>query len=136
MFGKTLVHEFPMSYSHTEWYLPFSRGEIVYRPKVRLSKSNLTNKLTVLLSIFTAFLASFSMSLWYFIFAVAMCSVGDNTLHEFHISYDIMNGKCLLFFQKRDGPCLGRSVAYHTLAIIIVDFTLLAGHHWRRTRSL
>ena len=23
MFGKTLVHEFPISYSHTEWYLPF-----------------------------------------------------------------------------------------------------------------
>ena len=34
--GK-LLHEFPMSYSHTEWYLPFSRGEIVYRPKLRLS---------------------------------------------------------------------------------------------------
>ena len=41
--GKTLVHEFPMSYSYTEWYLPFSRGEIVYRPKLCLSKSNLTN---------------------------------------------------------------------------------------------
>ena len=40
---KTLVHVFPMSYSHTEWYLPFSRGEIVNRPKLRLSKSNLTN---------------------------------------------------------------------------------------------
>ena len=24
VFEKTLVHEFPMSYSHTEWYLPFS----------------------------------------------------------------------------------------------------------------
>ena len=23
VFGKTLVHEFIMSYSHTEWYLPF-----------------------------------------------------------------------------------------------------------------
>ena len=23
VFGKTLVHEFPMSYSHTEWYLHF-----------------------------------------------------------------------------------------------------------------
>ena len=23
VFGKTLVHEFPISYSHTEWYLPF-----------------------------------------------------------------------------------------------------------------
>ena len=43
VFGKTLVHEFPMSYSHTEWYLPFSRGEIVYRPKLRLSKLNLIN---------------------------------------------------------------------------------------------
>ena len=29
VFGKTLVHEFPISYSHTEWYLLFSRGEIV-----------------------------------------------------------------------------------------------------------
>ena len=29
VFGKTLVYEFPMSYSHNEWYLPFSRGEIV-----------------------------------------------------------------------------------------------------------
>ena len=26
VFGKTLVHEFPISYSHTEWYLLFSRG--------------------------------------------------------------------------------------------------------------
>ena len=43
VFGKTLVLEFPMSYSHTEWYLPFLRGEIVYWPKLRLSKSNLTN---------------------------------------------------------------------------------------------
>ena len=43
VFGKTLVHEFPMSYSHTEWYLPFSRGEIVYRLRLRLSQSNLTN---------------------------------------------------------------------------------------------
>ena len=24
MFGKTLVHEFPISYSHTEWYFLFS----------------------------------------------------------------------------------------------------------------
>ena len=22
VFGKTLVHKFPMSYSHTEWYVP------------------------------------------------------------------------------------------------------------------
>ena len=30
VFGKTLWHEFPMSYSHTEWYtFLFSRGEIV-----------------------------------------------------------------------------------------------------------
>ena len=29
VFWKTLVHEFPISYSHTEWYLPFPRGEIV-----------------------------------------------------------------------------------------------------------
>ena len=43
VFGKTLVHKFSMSYSHTEWNLPFSRGEIVCRPKLRLSKSNLTN---------------------------------------------------------------------------------------------
>ena len=28
VFGRTLVHEFPISYSHTEWYLFFSRGEI------------------------------------------------------------------------------------------------------------
>ena len=24
LFRKTLVHEFPTSYSHTEWYFPFS----------------------------------------------------------------------------------------------------------------
>ena len=29
VFWKTLVHEFPISYSHTEWYLHLSRGEIV-----------------------------------------------------------------------------------------------------------
>ena len=27
VFGKTLVHEFPISYSHTEWYLLFSLCE-------------------------------------------------------------------------------------------------------------
>ena len=29
VFGKTLVHEFPISCSHNEWYLLFLRGEIV-----------------------------------------------------------------------------------------------------------
>ena len=29
VFGKTLAHKFPLSYSHTEWYLLFSKGEIV-----------------------------------------------------------------------------------------------------------
>ena len=29
VFGKTLMHEFPMSYSHTECTFLFSRGEIV-----------------------------------------------------------------------------------------------------------
>ena len=29
VFGKTLLHKFHISYSHTEWYLLFSRGEIV-----------------------------------------------------------------------------------------------------------
>ena len=28
-FVKTLVHEFLISYNHDEWYLIFSRGEIV-----------------------------------------------------------------------------------------------------------
>ena len=27
--GKTLVHEFPISYSHTEWYLLFSRNDMI-----------------------------------------------------------------------------------------------------------
>ena len=30
VFGKTLVHEFRISYCHTEWFLLFSRGEIVF----------------------------------------------------------------------------------------------------------
>ena len=30
VFGKTLVHEFPMCYSHSEWYILFSRGEIAF----------------------------------------------------------------------------------------------------------
>ena len=30
MFGKTLLHEFLISYGHTEWYLLFSRGEVVF----------------------------------------------------------------------------------------------------------
>ena len=43
VFGKTLVHEFQISYTHTEWFLLFSRGEIVLAwPKLRLSKSNHT----------------------------------------------------------------------------------------------
>ena len=29
VFGETPVHEFPISYSNTEWYFIFSRGEIV-----------------------------------------------------------------------------------------------------------
>ena len=29
VFGKTLVHEFPISYSHTEWYLLFSRNDMI-----------------------------------------------------------------------------------------------------------
>ena len=29
VFGKTLLHEFPITYSHAEWYVLFSRGEIV-----------------------------------------------------------------------------------------------------------
>ena len=41
--GKTLVHEFPISYSHTEWYLLFSRGEIVLAlAELRISKFNHT----------------------------------------------------------------------------------------------
>ena len=28
-FAKTLVHEFPISYSHTEWQNTFSQGEII-----------------------------------------------------------------------------------------------------------
>ena len=27
--GKTLVHEFPISYCHTEWYLIFSRNDMI-----------------------------------------------------------------------------------------------------------
>ena len=34
VFGKTLVNELTMSYGHTEWYLPFSRGEIVMGPSL------------------------------------------------------------------------------------------------------
>ena len=53
------MHEFPISYSHTEWYLPFSLGEIIIalakaspikikltkltRSKIRLSKINYNN---------------------------------------------------------------------------------------------
>ena len=29
VFGKTLVHEFPISYSHAEWYLIFSRNDMI-----------------------------------------------------------------------------------------------------------
>ena len=29
MFGKTLVLAFHISYSYAEWYLPFSRGEVL-----------------------------------------------------------------------------------------------------------
>ena len=43
VFGKTLVHEFPVSYSHTEWYLPFFARRNSLSPKLHLSKSNFTN---------------------------------------------------------------------------------------------
>ena len=46
---ETLVHESPISCSHTEWYLHLSRYEIAYQPKLCLSKSNLTNLCTALL---------------------------------------------------------------------------------------
>ena len=29
VFGKTLVHEFHISYSHTEWYLLFLQNEMI-----------------------------------------------------------------------------------------------------------
>ena len=47
VFGKTLLHEFPIYYSHTEWYLLFSRGIVLSLPKLRLSTSNHT-KTTIL----------------------------------------------------------------------------------------
>ena len=37
VFGKTLVHEFPVSYSHTEWYLLFYLfGARVYKQALLL----------------------------------------------------------------------------------------------------
>ena len=29
VFGKTLAHEFPIFYSHTKWYLLFSRNDMI-----------------------------------------------------------------------------------------------------------
>ena len=29
VFGKTFVHEFPISYCHTEWFLLFSRNDLI-----------------------------------------------------------------------------------------------------------
>ena len=89
--------------------------------------------------------ASFSLSLSYFILAVPMynnnnnfsslfhlghpcTSVGDNTQHELHISYNIMNGTYLLFPEKRWS--LFRPKCRLSHPIIIEDFTLLAVHHW------
>ena len=51
--GKLLHHEFPMSNSHTEWYLDFiaRQNSLLLGPKLRLSKSNhtkLTHKSTIL----------------------------------------------------------------------------------------
>ena len=41
VFGKTLVHEFPMSYSHTEWYLLFfarrNSRSFVYQNQIKLN---------------------------------------------------------------------------------------------------
>ena len=36
VFGKMLLHEFHISYSHTEWFLRFSRCQIVRWPKLHL----------------------------------------------------------------------------------------------------
>ena len=57
VFGKTLLHEFPMPYSHSEWYLPFSLGETVCKlgPKLRPSKSNQTKLIIIRKSIFVTF---------------------------------------------------------------------------------
>ena len=43
-FSPFTLHEFLMSYSHTEWYLPFiaRRNSLQLWPKLRLSKSNQT----------------------------------------------------------------------------------------------
>ena len=44
MTGKTLVHEFHISYSHIQWYFLFLLGEVVLLwLKIRLSKLNCNN---------------------------------------------------------------------------------------------
>ena len=52
VFGETHVHEFPMSYSHTEWYLNFFMWRNrLFGLKLCLSKSNEAKLLLLLLLI-------------------------------------------------------------------------------------
>ena len=49
VFGKTLVHEFLISYSHTEWYLLFSDSETISAQKrTRFEMATLANALVTL----------------------------------------------------------------------------------------
>ena len=43
VFGKTLVHEFPISYCRTEWYLLFHETRWFFTLKSRLSNTNYNN---------------------------------------------------------------------------------------------
>ena len=64
VFEKTLVHEFPMSYSHTEWSLHFRETTGSKFSKSRLSETNYNNN--------SDCTTDFSVSCLYFTFPVAL----------------------------------------------------------------
>ena len=45
--GKTLVHEFPISYSHAEWYLLFSRNDMI-----EIVEESPVKKITLIITVY------------------------------------------------------------------------------------
>ena len=49
LFGKTLAHEFHISYSHNEWYLLFSRNDMIEMVKESPVKTNYNNNNNIII---------------------------------------------------------------------------------------
>ena len=120
VFRETLVHEFPMSCSHTEWYLHFfARRNSLFGPKIRLSKSNYT-KLKFLLCVKLLARFNYLELYWFWNYLVGNELMFCDEFHLFALSptsvlYGMSLGICLLFIttagQYKGTPYWGCRVA-------------------------